>query len=1002
MSLWPPMISQRRVSGTLTRWAAVIFMAIFPLAGSATNTPSRITVVLDNNYPPYIFQGKNGNSQGILKDLWSLWSKKTGIHVDFRPMQWDRALAAIKSGHADVIDTIFDTHRREKYLSFSAPYSSLDVNIFFRKNLSGITNANSLQGFTVGVKSGDACIDYLTEHGINTFKKYPSYNREIEAAVQGEIKVMCIDKPPAIYLLNRLGKADDFRYSPPLYVGNFHWAVAKGRPGLKHIIETGFSKITPEEREAIYRDWVGQEVPVTHWVMWVIYSLAVLLLIVILLVLWNWLLRSRVTERTRKLTETLDSLKQSEQKLLTILDNVDANIYLKDVQGNYLFANAALRRLFRAEIPDIVGSADEKFYDMDTAANIRANDRRVLVDGETLRTEETSTVSATDKKLTYQSIKLPLRRDDGSIYALCGISVDITARKQAEELAKADHERMSLLLEYASDGIYGVDTKGICTFVNKTCLRMHGYEREEELVGKNIHSLIHHTYPDGRPYPKEQCHIRLSVLEGKSVHVDDEVSWRRDGSFFPVEYKSHPMYRDGELVGAVVSLTDISERKQAEEKIEHMAYHDQLTALPNRSLFLDRLSQILVVAQRAQRYGAVIFIDLDQFKMINDVYGHGFGDAVLKQVASRLQYVLRQGDTVARFGGDEFVILLPELSTDQATAATRALLVGEKLRKALEEPGQIEGQSYSATASIGISLFPRQTETVDDLIREADIAMYRAKERGRNTLILFEDDMHSAIAERFTLEQELREAIGHNQLELFIQSQVNKAGLTIGGESLVRWRHPTRGLVPPAVFIPLAEETGLIGALGEWVLRETCNLIVQLNTMGQSLRLAVNVSPRQFHQVNFVSRLKDILAETGADPVYLTLEITENLLIERTAEVVSRMLALAELGIRFSIDDFGTGYSSLSYLKRLPLNELKIDKSFVQDIPHDSNDVALVETILSMTRHLGFEVVAEGVETDEQFEFLAAHQCDHFQGYFFHRPQPASEWFADLDDKIDN
>ena len=850
------------------RWLLALIVAVFPLVASGTQTPATITVVLDDNYPPYSFLDEHGNPQGILKDLWSLWEQHTGIHVVLRPMDWNQALAAMKSGKADVIDTIFDTPARRTFLQFSEPYASLDVNLFFHKGISGITNADSLRGFAVGVKAGDACIDYLTERGITNLKSYPSYDAEIDAAIHKDIKVMCIDKPPAIYLLNRKGEAGEFRFSPPLYVGHFHWAVAKGHTSLKHVIESGFSQITPAERKAIHDRWLGKTVPNDIWLKWVIYVAVGLALIIFLLALWNRTLRSRVAERTRKLSETLDSLKQSEQKLLTILDNVDGYIYLKDTQGRYLFANAAIRRLYKAEMPDIIGSGDENFFDAETAANIQTNDQRVLVDGETLRTEGTYTVAATGETFTCHSVKLPLRRDDGSIYALCGISMDI------------------------------------------------------------------------------------------------------------------------------------SERKEAEEKIAHMAYHDQLTGLPNRALFLDRLGQVLAVSRRSTRHGAVVFIDLDQFKKINDVYGHRFGDAVLKEIATRLSHCVRDGDTVARFGGDEFVILLSELSADPAAAATQALAVAEKLRASLETPTQIGAQTYSATGSIGVSLFPRQRETVEDLIREADIAMYRAKDRGRNTLIFFEDDMQLAIAERFVLEQELREAVGQDELELFLQSQVDKDGKVIGAESLVRWRHPTRGLIPPAVFIPLAEEMGLIGAIGEWVLRETCRLIVQLNTMGRSFHLAVNVSPRQFIQADFVMRVKNILAETGADPVYLTFEITENLLVDRKAEIVSCMVSLSELGIRFSIDDFGTGYSSLSYLKRLPLNELKIDKSFVQDIPHDPNDVALVETILSMAHHLRFEVVAEGVENVDQFQFLASRQCERFQGYFFHRPEPVEEWLAHLGDSV--
>jgi EAL domain-containing protein (putative c-di-GMP-specific phosphodiesterase class I) len=320
--------------------------------------------------------------------------------------------------------------------------------------------------------------------------------------------------------------------------------------------------------------------------------------------------------------------------------------------------------------------------------------------------------------------------------------------------------------------------------------------------------------------------------------------------------------------------------------------------------------------------------------------------------------------------------------------------VAEKVRAALGSAKSIDGKAYAASASIGVSLFPSPSGTVGDLIGQADIAMYKAKGQGRNTIVLFEGDMQARLMEQFGLMQDLRAALESTGLQLHLQSKVDAQGAVVGAEALIRWHHPTRGLMLPAMFMPATEENGLMTALGDWVLRQTCQVIVKLSEAGLSRRIAVNISPSQFHQSQFVPRVKQILRETGADPLYLIIEITENLLVDRTSEIVSRMLELGDLGIRFSIDDFGTGYSSLSYLNRLPLHELKIDKSFVQDLPEDADSATLVETILSMAHHLKLVVVAEGIENQRQFQYLKDLRCELFQGYLFHRPQAAPDWLA--------
>ena len=365
-------------------------------------------------------------------------------------------------------------------------------------------------------------------------------------------------------------------------------------------------------------------------------------------------------------------------------------------------------------------------------------------------------------------------------------------------------------------------------------------------------------------------------------------------------------------------------------------------------------------------------------------------------MAQRLRQFLRNEDTVARIGGDEFVFVFPELSNDEAGAASLVMAIAEKIRAALEQPSHTGQHEYRCTASMGATLFPKGANVIDDVIREADIAMYRAKSEGRNKLVYFEPEMQKRVEEHYTLEQDLRKALGRDEFQVYLQSQVSADGSIIGAEALVRWNHPVRGMLPPGEFIRFAEDTGAIVPLGKWVLRQACQVIATLAAEGRSTRIAVNISPRQFLDLNFVRDVDEILRETRADPQALTLEITENLLLNDEAEVMERMRALVSKGIHFSIDDFGTGYSSLSYLRRMPVSEIKIDRSFVQGLAEDIHDAELVKTIIALGANLKFGVVAEGVETKEQVALLSALGCSVFQGYLYCRPIPIPAWLASL------
>jgi diguanylate cyclase (GGDEF)-like protein len=421
---------------------------------------------------------------------------------------------------------------------------------------------------------------------------------------------------------------------------------------------------------------------------------------------------------------------------------------------------------------------------------------------------------------------------------------------------------------------------------------------------------------------------------------------------------------------------------------EQLAFYDPLTGLPNRRLLLDRLAALLASSERQQVFSAVMFIDLDRFKTINDARGHATGDHLLRLAAQRLEELVRKSDTVARIGGDEFVVLLAHLAPDLPAAGNAAQGVADKIRAALAQEFEIGGQGYSCSASIGVTLLPKYSQSADDLLREADTAMYRAKGAGRNGIAFFESAMQAEVERRLTLERELAQAVEQNRLHMAYQPQFDCQGRLHGAELLMRWERDDGGMVSPAIFIPLAEETGLIVPLGIWALQQACLAQQRMSALGLSLPLSVNVSPQQFRQADFVQQVCSILQEHDVEPALLILEVTEGLLVERLEEIVARMNELAALGVRFSIDDFGTGYSSLAYLKRMPLYELKIDRSFIMDMPDDANDVVIVQTILAMAGQMGLRVVAEGVETQAQADFLAAHGCHALQGYLLGRPAP--------------
>ncbi|MCS0583148.1 EAL domain-containing protein [Massilia pinisoli] len=528
-------------------------------------------------------------------------------------------------------------------------------------------------------------------------------------------------------------------------------------------------------------------------------------------------------------------------------------------------------------------------------------------------------------------------------------------------------------------------------FSNEAFQRRTGYT-DADIVGRSMR-VLHGPGTD----PAVVKRIIESMHQGRPATAE-LVNYTKSGDPYWVEMELMPFTDDaGHISHWVVVGRDITERRHSADAIHRLAYYDVLTGLPNRRLMTERLDAMVAAANAGRGLGAVLYIDLDNFKHVNDGRGHATGDALLKHTAKSLANVVRKGDTVARLGGDEFVVLLDGLGTDVAGATGAALVVSDKIRAALAEDVTIDDQDYSSTASIGVALPTRPGQSVADLLRDADLAMYHAKAAGRNGVAMFETSMLDAAERQLTLGRDLSAALDNGELSMHLQLQVDHAGTPVGAEMLMRWRRGDGTFVPPDVFIPIAETTGMIVPLGQWVLRQACLARLALEAAGHPLQLSINVSPRQFRQPEFVAQVRAAFDESGVAPHAFVFEVTEGLLVEDFDMITAKMRELAALGIRFSIDDFGTGYSSLGYLKKMPLYELKIDKSFMRDTPHDANGTAIVQTILAMADHLGLRVVAEGIETEAQARFLADNGRPCMQGYLYCRPLPLPDLIARLD-----
>jgi diguanylate cyclase (GGDEF)-like protein/PAS domain S-box-containing protein len=559
----------------------------------------------------------------------------------------------------------------------------------------------------------------------------------------------------------------------------------------------------------------------------------------------------------------------------------------------------------------------------------------------------------------------------------------VIQRKRAEEAMRRSENQLRALIDAEPECVETIAADGAILQMNAAGLVMVEASQPEQVIGKSLFDLLLPEYRE--PFRDFVEH----VLRGNKATMEFEIVGLK-GAHRWVE--THAVSKPYDGVGSPVLLgimRDISARKQAEGRLIQLAHFDSLTNLPNRTQFIERLGLAMADADRRERLMGVIFLDLDRFKYINDSLGHDKGDYLLREVAIRLGGVVRRGDTVARLSGDEFALVLADMGHVDEVA-----LVAQKILNVFSRPFCFAGHELFVTASLGITLYPFDDKSAQELLRNADVAMYRAKESGKNNYQFYVADMTAKINERMALENDLRTALERGEFSLHYQPIADcRSGRILGMEALLRWKHPVRGMISPAVFIPLAEETGLILPIGEWVLREACDQCRRWQQQGfASLYVAVNLSARQFHQKDLPLAIYNILLETGLNPGSLELELTEGLIMQQAESSINTLRELKAMDIRISIDDFGTGYSSLSYLKRFPIQVLKIDQSFVRGIPGDGDDVAIAGTIITMAHSLALKVVAEGVETKEQLDFMREHGCDSIQGYYFSKPLPADQF----------
>jgi diguanylate cyclase (GGDEF)-like protein/PAS domain S-box-containing protein len=960
------------------RW--FLFLALSASGGAHAAADRDLRVGVYDN-PPKLFVGGDGHAAGILIDMLDKMAAAEGWTVHYVPCAWPACVAKLASGELDLLPDVAYTDERARMFAFHRVPVLLSWSQLYRGPRVKVTSIIDLRDKRIAVLDGAVQASFLASllgaYGLTPrFQTASSFDQAFQLVRDGKADLAAAnnfygDTRAQYYGLS----ATPIVFQPV----RLFYAARRGLPAQVLDALDRHLRAWQADPDSVYfailKRWQlrAPAQQVNQRTIRLLVLSATLLLAASVAALRY---RRQAAQRAR-------ALRNTEDKLSRILDSVDSLVYIKDEDLRYSYVNDAMCRMLDLPASEIIGKDDFALFGPDLAAELREHDRQAIAAGNPQLFEESIERRATTR--TYLSTRMALVLGDGAAPSLCGVSSDITSRKRMEEST-----RIAATVFESHEGMLVLDRTWAVVDANAAFRAMSGHGLDD-LVGSR--SLPFQLARDGGTLDA----AFRDMLAAEHKWHGDAFCRRKDGTVFPVLLSiSAVLDEDGRIAHYVCTVSDITELKQIQERNQRLAYYDDLTGLPNRRLLFERIQSCLAACRDAPQPGALLFLDLDRFKDLNDTRGHGAGDALLLQVAQRVASCVRGGDTVARVGGDEFVVMLDAIGANEEEARLHAEILAEKILAAVAAPYVIDGLPHHSSCSIGITLCAHRGEALETLMKRGDLAMYQAKADGRNLVRFFEPWMEQAITRRIQLEGELRHALVAGQFELHYQPQVEGARI-IGSEALLRWRHPGRGLVGPLEFIGAAESTDLILPMGAWVLRAACEQLARWASVPHTagLTVAVNISIRQLMQDNFVRDTLAIIADTGANPNRLKLEVTESMVIERVEETIAKMEQLRRHGVRFALDDFGTGYSSLAYLKRLPLEQLKIDRSFVRDILVDPNDASIARSVVALAQALGLSIIAEGVETAAQRDRLLDLGCHRFQGYLFGRPMPA-EAFDDV------